>query len=612
MALSKDSMVKGLGIALMLVLAVLALTAGMASAAEPVTLTAVHSPVVPTTASVIRVTVSASPGQVSDVKVYIDGSYVPTVQSCITPLPCTYVAQKAGLSAGTHTYYAKAYSEAGIVYSNTASFTVSGEVPSIIVGHYPVNPQAGQNLTIVAVPQNGGLFAASIYFDGSILPTTEFCFPGTGVCGFKAVKANVQAGMHTYNATGIFGNMIIASPSNSVKVSESQQNGVLIDYFYANPASVLQGEQSTLYWSVRNARSVSIDKLGEVKAQGSSSVALRQSTTYVLTALPYGDGEPVTKSVTIAVSHDTAPVLSASHTPKQPTTSDKVLFTAVSNRRLANVKIVIDYPGLEKKSEELDTKEICDNGLSAEYTSSISDRERLCRYYAQAQLPAGKVTYHATGYFDKSLVMSESTSFEVSGVSRIGLEVSPKEPTEKDEIVFTITPGAARSSLTQVVVVIDGREINAEEICPINTNSGCPFTASAGALKPGRHSAYARGVLGGSRVVSETVYFTVSSSQKIAFYYLPAEPVYGNAVTIYALPQVRVQSVQIYFDDEPLKTSYTCTSLSGSLEGDKLCKYMAFVTDASAGRHWFYATASTGSGDITTDREYLKISPITR
>ena len=75
----------------------------------------------------------------------------------------------------------------------------------------------------------------------------------------------------------------------------------VINFFSANPTSILSGESSTLTWNVSNATSVTIEPgIGAVSLAGSRSVSPTVATVYMLTATNT-DGS-VNESVTVLVS----------------------------------------------------------------------------------------------------------------------------------------------------------------------------------------------------------------------------------------------------------------------------------------------------------------------
>ncbi|MDW8130230.1 MAG: OmpA family protein [Bryobacterales bacterium] len=69
-----------------------------------------------------------------------------------------------------------------------------------------------------------------------------------------------------------------------------EQPQVRILSFYASPATITEGESSTLYWQTENAESVTISGIGAVATSGSTAVSPSRTTTYTLTARnPHGE-----------------------------------------------------------------------------------------------------------------------------------------------------------------------------------------------------------------------------------------------------------------------------------------------------------------------------------
>ena len=97
----------------------------------------------------------------------------------------------------------------------------------------------------------------------------------------------------------------------------------------ANPASIQQGQATTLTWKTENAREVTLEGIGRVGPSGSQTVTPSTSTTYRLTAK--GDGGTQEATARVTVSAAAPPVVSA------PAPGDQELFSR-------NVKdIYFDY-----------------------------------------------------------------------------------------------------------------------------------------------------------------------------------------------------------------------------------------------------------------------------
>ena len=73
----------------------------------------------------------------------------------------------------------------------------------------------------------------------------------------------------------------------------------------ANPASIQQGQSTTLTWQTQNATQVSLEGIGSVNPSGSLSVQPSQSTTYELTAT--GPGGSANANAGVVVSMPPAP-----------------------------------------------------------------------------------------------------------------------------------------------------------------------------------------------------------------------------------------------------------------------------------------------------------------
>ena len=87
----------------------------------------------------------------------------------------------------------------------------------------------------------------------------------------------------------------------------------------ANPATIEQGQSSTLSWTTQDATEVTLEGIGKVGPSGSQMVTPTTSTTYRLTAKGEGGSQEATARVTV-----TPP--SAPQTTAAPSLSDQELF----------------------------------------------------------------------------------------------------------------------------------------------------------------------------------------------------------------------------------------------------------------------------------------------
>lgn len=86
----------------------------------------------------------------------------------------------------------------------------------------------------------------------------------------------------------------------------------------ANPATVQQGQSTTLSWRTENATDVTIEGVGKVDVNGSQTITPTDSTTYRLTAKGPGGTQDATARVTV-----TAP---PPPPPAQPSLTDEQAF----------------------------------------------------------------------------------------------------------------------------------------------------------------------------------------------------------------------------------------------------------------------------------------------
>jgi hypothetical protein len=92
----------------------------------------------------------------------------------------------------------------------------------------------------------------------------------------------------------------------SITFSMTRTSTVLVPAvldFTADPATIRAGESTTLYWTVFNAATVSIDHgVGTKPAAGTASVSPDSTTTYTLTAIS-STGATTTDQTTVIVLH---------------------------------------------------------------------------------------------------------------------------------------------------------------------------------------------------------------------------------------------------------------------------------------------------------------------
>lgn len=96
-------------------------------------------------------------------------------------------------------------------------------------------------------------------------------------------------------ATGLALSLIVASGACA------KPEPPTIDYFWADPLTIVAGDSATLTWGVSDASTVTIDQdIGSVANVGTETVSPTETTTYTLTAA--NRQETVTRSVTVSVT----------------------------------------------------------------------------------------------------------------------------------------------------------------------------------------------------------------------------------------------------------------------------------------------------------------------
>lgn len=95
--------------------------------------------------------------------------------------------------------------------------------------------------------------------------------------------------------------------SQSITVNVIKKTPAKIESFKAVPASIVDGQKSTLSWKVSNAKSIRIVGLSDkLQSTGSIDVFPNKTTTYKLEAIGT-DSKPITSEVTVTVTPKTLP-----------------------------------------------------------------------------------------------------------------------------------------------------------------------------------------------------------------------------------------------------------------------------------------------------------------
>ena len=165
----------------------------------------------------------------------------------------------------------------------------------------------------------------------------------------------------------------------------------------ANPATIQQGQATTLSWTTQNATEVTLEGMGRVGPSGSQTVTPKTSTTYRLTAKGAGGTQEATARVTVTA-------------PPPPVTS----AAAAGEREMfvRNMKdIYFDYDKYDVRASEQPSLQAdaaflkshpgirftieghCDERGSAEYNLALGDNRANSVKQALVKLgvPAGSI-----------------------------------------------------------------------------------------------------------------------------------------------------------------------------------------------------------------------------
>jgi hypothetical protein len=178
---------------------------------------------------------------------------------------------------------------------SSATTTVSTNSPAAVrivsFSAQPATIQPGQTSTLAWVVENA---------------TSVTISPNVGAVDAKTGSVSVTPATtitYTLTATGATGTI---NASQTVTVSSGPGNPQIIR-FEANPVSITPGQSSTLSWTTTGANTVAITPgVGNVAANGSTTVTPSSTTTYTLTATS-ADGHAVSAPVTVIVAPGTVP-----------------------------------------------------------------------------------------------------------------------------------------------------------------------------------------------------------------------------------------------------------------------------------------------------------------
>lgn len=211
-----------------------------------------------------------------------------TLQGASTP-----VATFGALAGTTYNFRLTVKNTDGL--QSSANTTVSTKsVAGVTITQFVATPptiQPGQSSTLTWAVQGA---------------TSVTIQPGPGSVNATSGSSSVTPATtttYTLTATGPGGTV---NQAVTVQVGGAAASNPQILRFEANPMSISPGGSSTLSWSTSGASSVTISGVGNVPANGSTSVSPTQTTTYTLTASGSG-GQTVTAPITVTVAGAAVP-----------------------------------------------------------------------------------------------------------------------------------------------------------------------------------------------------------------------------------------------------------------------------------------------------------------
>lgn len=306
-----------------------------------------------------RVVVKDSLGGTSQARVRVTTTATPDVQiQFFIANPSTITSGQAStLSWGT---------------ANATSVTISGQGSVALSGSQTVSPTVTTTYTLTATNATSTKTATATVVVNPLTARVLFCTAtpmnitvgetatisyqtqnATSVSVNQGVGAQALNGSfpvsptttttYTITATGAGG----TTDTCSVAVTVSLGQVPRIINFSAVPATINQGQSSTLVWDVENAASVTITpNLGSVSLNGSQQVTPQATTEYTLTATnPAGS---VTAKVTVNVIVVPAPIITsftANPNPSPSPTSAVLLSCQTQNASSVTMAGILFLPG---------------------------------------------------------------------------------------------------------------------------------------------------------------------------------------------------------------------------------------------------------------------------
>lgn len=255
-------------------------------------------------------------------QVYIDGQCFTIGQTALTQSTLTWVDYENGstsdkatlnLTAGSHTLVMTAGTEdleldRVMLLSDSCTPTGTGDncntdstLPeSSITSPSDASTISGTTAIMANATDNDAIDYVEFYRDGTTLLGTDTTSPYSYDWDTTAVSDGPFA--LTVRAYDLSGNVETSAVVN-VTVNNASPVNASISSFTATPATIIEGQSSTLNWNVAAGQNCSIDQsVGAVATSGSISVNPTTTTTYTLTCDGLNGGSADTGTVTLTVN----------------------------------------------------------------------------------------------------------------------------------------------------------------------------------------------------------------------------------------------------------------------------------------------------------------------
>lgn len=484
----------------------------------------------------------------------------------------------------------------GYIAAKTIGTTIDNP-PTVSVSRSPSSPTPSQSVTFTASSADDkGLVSVEIFVDGSSLGS---CSAGgtSNICA-KVAGPYSAGSTHNYYAKATDSNdQATQSSTNSFSIATIDNPPTAsISHSPLNPDS-----SSIVTFTATASDDVGLTSL-EIFVGGSllgSCTTSQTSKTCIKTGGPYTGGTSylyyarafdtagnsgTSSTSTFSVqSIDNFPIVSVSHLPLSPTSSDTISFTATSTDDIGLTKIEIFVD-----NNLLGTCTVSGTSQSCTKTSGPFAAGTTHNYYSKATDTNGQVSSSSAKSFT---VQDGSNNLPVASVSH-----SPVSPSATDVITFTAT-AADDIGLKAVQIFVDGSLVGS---CTTSQTSKTCIKTSGPYSAGSTHTYYAVAIdtidqTGQSSPSTFTVKSpapAINNPPTSDVSHSPLNPNSGETITFTAsaTDDIGLSTIQIFVDS--LQLGSTCSVSGKSATCSRTNSY-------SSGTHNYYAKSTDSNGNST-------------